>query len=35
MATSTDGKAFNRKKTYRADETGSSVALFVCTAPGR
>lgn len=35
MATSTDGKAFNRKKTYRADETGSSVALFVCTAPSR
>jgi len=35
MATSEDGKNFSRKKTYKADETGSSVALFVCTSPSR
>ena len=35
MATSADGKDFSRKKAYHADETGSSVALFVCTAPQR
>ena len=35
MATSVDGTNFSRKKTYQADETGSSVALFICTAPSR
>lgn len=35
MATSVDGKSFSRKKNYGADMTGSSVALFVCTAKPR
>jgi hypothetical protein len=35
MATSADGTNFSRKRPYGADMAGSSVALFVCTAPVR
>jgi len=35
MATSDDGKNFDRKIKYNADEVGSSIAQYVCFTVGR
>jgi hypothetical protein len=35
MATSGDGRNFTRKKQYGADQSGSSIAQFVCFSVGR
>lgn len=35
MATSSDGRNFNRKIKYGADQSGSSIARFVCFSVGR
>jgi hypothetical protein len=35
MATSEDGRNFTRKAQYTADQSGSSIAQFVCFTVGR
>jgi hypothetical protein len=35
MATSDDGRNFARKIKYGADQSGSSIAQFVCFSVGR
>ena len=35
MATSEDGKSFTRKRKYNGDQSGSSIAQFVCFTVGR
>jgi len=35
MATSADGRNFTRKTKYDADQSGSSIAQFVCFSIGR